>query len=486
MLGQFPTPYPDELIYSVFARYYVRSGYSQYIFVAEDLFQKRNVRPCFEYFPALKSEIVTELTKEKTLQEIIITHTMYPYHCRFLPPERKALALDSLIAMDNNYHEAVLLPKRKDIPTMRYCPVCVQNDRERYGETYWHRIHQIIELPICPIHHCKIISTSFELSGRVSPDFVPAEIVIPYNCLVENYLDEKLCAIADYVNSIFDLPIKMENNIDIARVIKTKTENTKYRSPRGAVYRITALYSDFVDYYSGEIIDLPKQWQIHKILTGQRFDFWDIVILGYFLGVKPSDYLDGDIFDKSQLEMFDERIHNLHETGLSYPKIAEIMQQSVDTIKNAAYAKTRKAVKRASRGGKPGRRPIDWQAMDKEMLPKVKEVIEKLRISKKPQRITVGGVARLVGLKSKRIDKLSLCKAEIEEHCQTQEQNWAQKVAWAFGILMKESNNLSIKKIRLLTNMNTDQISRCLVELRRLNQSIYEAIEKLMKGSEDL
>ena len=76
MIGLFPHPYPDELLYSVFARYYVRSGYSNYIFVAEDLFQKRNVRPSFEYFHSLKTEVVAELTKGKNLQEIIITHTM--------------------------------------------------------------------------------------------------------------------------------------------------------------------------------------------------------------------------------------------------------------------------------------------------------------------------------------------------------------------------------------------------------------------------
>ena len=41
MLGLFPKPYPDELIYSVLARYFVRSGYNKYVFAAEDLFSKK-------------------------------------------------------------------------------------------------------------------------------------------------------------------------------------------------------------------------------------------------------------------------------------------------------------------------------------------------------------------------------------------------------------------------------------------------------------
>ena len=63
MLGIFPEPYKDELIYSVLARYYVRSGYAKYVFVAEDLFLKRSVRPSFEYLPALSDEVVDQLTK---------------------------------------------------------------------------------------------------------------------------------------------------------------------------------------------------------------------------------------------------------------------------------------------------------------------------------------------------------------------------------------------------------------------------------------
>ena len=68
MLGQFPKPYPDELLYSVFARYYVRSGYSNYIFAAEDLFKKRSVRPNFEYLTGLLDEVVDLLTKSSLLR----------------------------------------------------------------------------------------------------------------------------------------------------------------------------------------------------------------------------------------------------------------------------------------------------------------------------------------------------------------------------------------------------------------------------------
>ena len=166
MLALFPYPYPDELLYSVFSRYYVRTGYSKYVYVAEELFESKYVRPSFEYLVSLKNDVQKELTYNDSFHNTILSHTMYPYHCRFLPLERRKAALESLGRMDSNYHNLVLLPKRDRIPVMRYCPECAKQDRLQYGETYWHRIHQIWEMTVCPIHHCYFQETEYKLSGK--------------------------------------------------------------------------------------------------------------------------------------------------------------------------------------------------------------------------------------------------------------------------------------------------------------------------------
>ena len=43
MLHWFPTPYPDELLYSVLARYHVRSGNTSRKMTTEELFGKRTI-----------------------------------------------------------------------------------------------------------------------------------------------------------------------------------------------------------------------------------------------------------------------------------------------------------------------------------------------------------------------------------------------------------------------------------------------------------
>ena len=480
MLALFPYPYPDELLYSVFSRYYVRTGYSKYVYVAEELFESKYVRPSFEYLVSLKNDVQKELTYNDSFHNTILSHTMYPYHCRFLPLERRKAALESLGRMDSNYHNLVLLPKRDRIPVMRYYPECAKQDRLQYGETYWHRIHQIWEMTVCPIHHCYIQETEYKLSGKVSPDLIPAEIVIPFSEDITQCNNERLLALAEYVRKIFCMPIKMDMDLSVSDILKRITEKTMYRTPRGEVCRITALYKDLVEFYRAIVENLPQQWQIHKVITGQRYDFWEIVLLAFFLEINPFELQEAKNAVPSQNDIFDDQVRKLHESGLSYPQIATQMGLPLDTIKNAAYISKRKAKQRAKKGNKPGRQPLDWPRMDEEMLHRVIETIAGLKSSDKPQRITVGGVARLVGLKSKQIDKLPICYAEIKKHCQSQENFWAEKVLWAWKVLSKEGRIISIKQMRLKTNMSTEQIRRTMAELSSVNKEVYEQLSKLL------
>ena len=45
MIVQFPSFYPDELVYSLLARYSARSGYLRYTFAAEELLERPGARP---------------------------------------------------------------------------------------------------------------------------------------------------------------------------------------------------------------------------------------------------------------------------------------------------------------------------------------------------------------------------------------------------------------------------------------------------------
>lgn len=64
MIGFMPQIYPDELVYSMLARYYVYSGYSAYIDAADDLFSNKRTRPVPEFINAISVEAKQMILKQ--------------------------------------------------------------------------------------------------------------------------------------------------------------------------------------------------------------------------------------------------------------------------------------------------------------------------------------------------------------------------------------------------------------------------------------
>jgi DNA-binding Lrp family transcriptional regulator len=54
--------------------------------------------------------------------------------------------------------------------------LCVESDRKNFDETYWHRLHQVPGVEICPIHKVCIEDSKIHVRHRASREaFVPAE-----------------------------------------------------------------------------------------------------------------------------------------------------------------------------------------------------------------------------------------------------------------------------------------------------------------------
>lgn len=45
---------------------------------------------------------------------------------------------------------------------LRFCPACIIFDKENYGEAYWHRLHQVPCILICPIHETWLLDSNFK------------------------------------------------------------------------------------------------------------------------------------------------------------------------------------------------------------------------------------------------------------------------------------------------------------------------------------
>ena len=76
MITCFPEIYPDELLYSQLARYYVKSGYMAYRYVAEDLYINRTVRPDVEFLNKFSEDALIKITQSISMETIVENHTM--------------------------------------------------------------------------------------------------------------------------------------------------------------------------------------------------------------------------------------------------------------------------------------------------------------------------------------------------------------------------------------------------------------------------
>jgi len=335
MITSFPALYPDELLYSLFARYYAQSGHIAYVFAAEDLFENRATKPDIEFMDGLTSEARRLVSGDWPMEHIIEGHTMFPYCGRFLGRERRRQALELLLQTDERYHNLLYQLKSKHVSRyLRYCPLCAAEDRKQHGETYWHRSHQLQGINICPTHHCALYNSPVPISSKGSPSLDCAEMLVPQNMpvvLCENALE---CRVAEYVHAVFQKPVDMSTDIPVGRFLHSKLEYTRYLSPRGEQRNMALLFAEYAAFYIGlQNQPLNQQWKMQKMFCSDRLNAYEVCLVGMFLGVSPEELTRMKLPAVSQPEWFDKKIRTLHAQGLKYPEIARIMGAPYDFVK---------------------------------------------------------------------------------------------------------------------------------------------------------
>ena len=339
MIAFFPEVYPDELVYSWLARYGVRSGYTHYRAIADDLFTSHTAKPNLEFVMELSQDAYEVITNAMPFETVIIQHTMFPYYARFLPIERRQKAFGQLMNMRKSFNNTLYIRRNKTQhrPRLRYCPLCAESDRKQYGEAYWHRLHHLDHIDICPVHGCHLLNSTVSTTSKESPSLTHAELKIPQGLspvFSQNPLERQVAA---YVSEVFSADLSIENAVTIGSFMHHKLEYTKYLSPRGQKRNLALLTDDFNDFY--QMLPHPtlaEHWQLEKIFSNYRCHTYDICLLALFLGVPVSELVDMKLPEKSQSQLFDEEIIWLHNNGLNYRQISQKMGASYDYCKLAA------------------------------------------------------------------------------------------------------------------------------------------------------
>jgi len=150
--------------------------------IFQELFESKNVRTAVA-LPSHLERFIARLPPgyNHTVDHFIYNHTLFPYYEPFLPEERANRLRQDMYGSDGStlYSRSGLTASTiPSIEQLRFCPLCVEEDRKQYGECYWHRIHQISGVEICPIHQIFIQDSKVYVHTlRTNNEFISAENV---------------------------------------------------------------------------------------------------------------------------------------------------------------------------------------------------------------------------------------------------------------------------------------------------------------------
>ena len=183
MILNFTRPQPDELLYSLVARHLWLRPLKSLKCMASRLFLAGHATAVLDLpgrLEALQASI--GLGTPLTSSILIRNHTMLPLYAPFLPPARLAQVEQDLAGNGGgavHYRTGIMASKIRPSSWLRFCPGCAAEERATTGEAYWHRLHQIAGVYVCPAHQMFLVESQARAQlRRTRQEFIPAQAVI--------------------------------------------------------------------------------------------------------------------------------------------------------------------------------------------------------------------------------------------------------------------------------------------------------------------
>jgi len=154
MIGFFPNTYPDELFYSLCARYSDRVQYRNKENVNFELFGDRSYSASIE-LPFHLDFFVANLPHghQLSINRIIDDHTLLPIYAPFISTERVKSIRERMCTSNGQGIQnstGSTYTRLRPLTWLRFCPLCILEDKRQFGECYWHRTHQVLGVEVCP------------------------------------------------------------------------------------------------------------------------------------------------------------------------------------------------------------------------------------------------------------------------------------------------------------------------------------------------
>lgn len=450
---------------------------SQYGFEFESMLLNNTL---FCYYTAFQSKAVIEYTR-----------------CWAKNAENKAAHMKlGIMASD------ISLPKH-----LKYCPLCVNEDISKFGESYWHRTQQTPGVFICMIHGCRLIDSDVLYSCNRTNEFFAVSLFTQETVTNINGLTEK-----EYKRALqfsIDVQWLYDNYNEVNNAYQNKGDfrfvYLKLLSEKGLATSSGRLYiSEFINsfkaFYGEELLCIwqsnidysePNNWLI-SICRKNRKSFHPIrhILLAQFLC--------------GSLQSFFEKVKNMCNLSVQHKK----SNTNIKTYPESSYQINRKKwldaciqmptffktqirkvipdiyawlyrhdnewlinnspikVKKDPKNNR-----VNWNMRDTEILNSAKKSVESLLKSKdKPERISISRTGKMIGysgLFDKHLDKLPQTKKYLCSIADTPDSYRLKKIRWAIDEIESSGEQASMWKVMRKATIRDEMWSKYWNEVKK-------------------
>ena len=257
----FPTPYPDEILYSVFCRYNARCGNPSATRASITLFDQMYGKNLFlpDKIEIIASQVpeAANLTAERLIEET----TIFP----FLKPFLYKSKIDSLLYSMRFGNPKILnmlgLRRNQTLSPqyLRYCRECLRDDVLKYGEPYWHRLHQMPGVSVCSKHTVPLLESNVD-TAEIKYGYYP---LIPqsseYQLLFESDTATKMTAFSCDVEWLLANGRHLSGYEQTLELYDCWMRDSGFRSHNG-ITSYQKLNKDLVEYYGYGFLSLFRAY----------------------------------------------------------------------------------------------------------------------------------------------------------------------------------------------------------------------------------
>ena len=334
---------PNETFYSWISRIAIRVGDGFGEGFIKQVYKNNRTFPSLLFIGNLNKDFFNNVLKFIDYKELLEEHTLFKYYVRFV--DYKRIKNLYKIALEDCYSIFNFIPKEthKDNYYLRYCPKCVEEDRNAYGEAYYHVNHQIPNTHICSKHCCELIDTVVPAKNFRRLKIVPLEFVIDSMDVVEVDKNDIRYKISKYLDDVLfeDLNINF-NKKRVCEVLNSYIDNKYIRTATGHKNN-SKFIEDLNEFYKG-----IKEFNLNglqSIYCDNNWNPYEICLLGLFENINPKDLVKRKIriFDNNKRINWKELDEELTKRFIEYSKNLTIKEiKELDLIKLSKTFKVKK------------------------------------------------------------------------------------------------------------------------------------------------